>query len=220
MSSVRSKFSTEDLHPGAAATSRRLSEQQARTFEGYIAEILAACGLNLELPPTADTPRRFLQALLDATEGYEGDPKLVRVFDTECRGGSDCRLSQIIEGPIPFASLCEHHAFPFYGRVYIGYIPHEHIFGLSKLVRLVRLYTRRFAVQERIGRQIADTMVEILQPHAVAVYVTARHMCIQMRGVRAVAPHTRTTVWRGEYERNRALRAEFLAACGVGQRTA
>jgi GTP cyclohydrolase IA len=218
MSSAGSKVSSErDFAAKATATTRRFSEQQLRVFEGYMAEIFAASGLDLKLPATVDTPRRFLEALLEATEGYEGDPKLIKVFDTECRGGSDCRLSQIIEGPIHFASLCEHHALPFHGRVYIGYIPHEHILGLSKLVRLVRLYTRRFAVQERIGREVADTMVEILQPHAVAVYVVARHLCMVMRGVRAVAPLTRTTVWRGEYERNRALRAEFLAACGAGR---
>ena len=206
---------TQQLPASISLRRRHLTDAQRRRYEGYAAEILAACGLELDTPATRETPQRFLQALFDATEGYEGDPKLLKVFETECRGGPDCRLSQVIEGPIHFYSLCEHHALPFHGRAYIGYIPHEHIIGLSKLTRLVRLFTKRFAVQERIGQQIADAMVEMLQPHAVAVYLVAQHMCVEMRGVRAVSPLTRTTTWRGEYENNADLRTEFLTACGV-----
>src|SRR5207247_11309656 len=87
----------------------------------------------LNTPATEETPQRLVRAMVDATEGYDGDPKLLKVFETECRGGSDCRLSQVIEGPIPFFALCEHHALPFYGLAYIGYIAHEHIIGISKL---------------------------------------------------------------------------------------
>jgi GTP cyclohydrolase I len=111
--------------------------------------------------------------------------------------------------------LCEHHALPFYGRAYIGYIAHEHIIGLSKLTRLVRLYAKRFAVQERIGQQIADTLEMILEPHGVAVYLEAHHLCMQMRGVREVSPLTRSTVWRGHFANDPALRAEFLVAAGL-----
>jgi GTP cyclohydrolase I len=128
-----------------------------RKFEGYIAEIFAACGLDLRISATEETPRRFLQALLETTAGYDGDPKLLKVFDTECRGEPDCRLGQVIEGPIPFFALCEHHALPFFGHAYIGYIPHEHIVGISKLTRLVRLFAKRFTVQERLGEQIVNT---------------------------------------------------------------
>jgi GTP cyclohydrolase IA len=175
---------------------------------------LNAFGLDLDTPSTYDTPRRFLHAMFEATEGYEGDPKLLTVFETECRGGPDCRLSQVIEGPIDFFSLCEHHALPFHGHAYVGYIAHEHIIGISKLTRLVRLFARRFAVQERVGQQIADTMVSMLQPHGVAVYLEAYHLCTQMRGVRESSPLTRTTFWRGEYENNPELRAEFFNMCG------
>jgi GTP cyclohydrolase I len=149
--------------------------------------------------------------LFDATEGYDGDPKLLRVFETECRGEPDCRLSPVIEGPISFFALCEHHALPFYGMAYVGYIPHEHIIGISKLTRMVRLFSRRFAVQERIGQQIADALETMLHPHAVAVVLEAHHMCVAMRGVRELAPTTRTAVWRGYYAENPALRAEFLS---------
>jgi len=195
--------------------SRQISDEQALKFEGYIAEIFSAYGLDLDTPATLETPRRFIKALFDATDGYDGDPKLLKVFSTECRGDPDCRLSQVIEGPINFFSLCEHHAFPFFGHAYVGYIAHEDILGISKLTRLVRLFAKRFAVQERIGQQIADGLETMLHPHGVAVYLEAHHLCMEMRGVREVAPLTRTTVWRGHYADDPALRAEFFTACGL-----
>lgn len=194
---------------------RKISVEQFHKFEGYAAEIFSAFGLDLNTSATQDTPRRFIKALFDATEGYDGDPKLLRVFDTECHGEPDCRLSQVIEGPIPFFALCEHHALPFYGMAYVGYIAHENIIGISKLTRLVRLFSKRFAVQERIGQQIADTLETMLHPHGVAVYLEAHHLCMEMRGVREIAPMTRTTVWRGHYAEDPTLRSEFFTACGL-----
>jgi GTP cyclohydrolase I len=194
-----------------------MSVEQMHRFEGYAAEIFSALGLDLNTPATVDTPRRFIQALFDATVGYDGDPKLVTVFETECRSGADCRLSQVVEGPIQFYALCEHHALPFYGRAYIGYIADEHIIGISKMTRLVRLFAQRFAVQERIGQQIADTLEAMLEPHGVAVYLEAHHLCMQMRGVQEAASLTRTTFWRGVYDDDPALRSEFLSLCGVGR---
>jgi GTP cyclohydrolase I len=194
---------------------RSISEEQLRKFEGYVAEIFTAFGLDLDTPATQETPRRFIRALYDVTAGYDGDPKVLKVFDAECRGGPDCRASQIIEGPIHFFSLCEHHALPFHGHAYVGYIAHEHLIGISKLTRLVRQFAMRFSVQERIGQQIADAMEAILAPHGVAVFLEAHHLCTQMRGVREVSPLTRTTFWRGEYDRNPALRTEFLTTCGL-----
>lgn len=194
---------------------REVSEHQFLRFEGYAAEILAAFGMDLDTPSTRDTPRRFIRALYDSTTGYDGDPKMIKVFDTECRGGADCRLSQVIEGPINFYSLCEHHALPFFGRAYIGYIAHEQIIGISKLTRLVRVVAQRFTVQERISQQIVDTLEDLLQPHGVAVYLEAHHLCTEMRGVRETSPLTRTTAWRGEYDSNPSLRAEFFTACGL-----
>src|SRR5438477_1290703 len=194
---------------------RHIPEEQLRRYEGYMTEIFTAFGLDLDTPATRETPQRFLRAMFDSTEGYEGDPKLLKVFETECRGGPDCRLSQVVEGPIHFFALCEHHALPFHGHAYVGYIAHEHIIGISKLTRLVRLFARRFAVQERIGQQIADTLDAMLQPHGVAVYLEAYHLCTQMRGVRVSLPLSCTTFWRGEYESNAALRSEFFDVCGV-----
>ncbi len=194
---------------------RQISDEQFHKFEGYAAEIFSAFGLDLNTAATKDTPRRFIRALFDVTEGYDGDPKLLRVFDTECHGEPDCRLSQVVEGPIPFFALCEHHALPFFGKAYIAYIAHENIIGISKLTRLVRIFSKRFTVQERIGQQIADTLDTMLHPHGVAVYLEAHHLCMEMRGVRETAPMTRTTVWRGYYADDPTLRSEFFTACGL-----
>jgi len=196
---------------------RQVSDEDIAKFEGYAAEIFAAFGMDLHTPPTTDTPRRFIRALFDATEGYEGDPKLLTVFKTECHGEPDCRVSQVVEGPIHFFALCEHHALPFYGHAYVGYIAHEDIIGISKLTRLVRLFSKRFTVQERIGQQMADTLEAMLKPHGVAVYLEAHHLCTQMRGVREVAPMTRTTVWRGHYFTDSTLRNEFFVAAGLNK---
>jgi GTP cyclohydrolase I len=194
---------------------RQLTREQEQRFEGYIAEIFSAYGMDLDTPSTRDTPRRFIHALFEATDGYDGDPKLLKVFQTECFSGDECHISQVVEGPINFFSLCEHHAFPFFGHAYVGYIAHEEILGISKLTRLVRLFARRFAVQERIGQQVADALETMLHPHGVAVYLEAHHLCMEMRGVREVAPMTRTTVWRGMYADDATLRAEFFTACGL-----
>jgi len=205
----------EDYEDVMKLNRRQLSSQQLAKLESYAAEIFSTMGLDLNTPATRDTPRRFIKALYDATDGYDGDPKLLKVFETECRGEPDCRLSQVIEGPIHFYSLCEHHALPFYGHAYVGYIAHENIIGISKLTRLVRLFARRFAVQERIGQQIADALEAMLHPHGVAVYLEAHHMCVAMRGVREEAPMTRTTVWRGHFAEFPDLRSEFFTACGL-----
>ncbi|TMD02997.1 MAG: hypothetical protein E6J11_00180 [Chloroflexi bacterium] len=123
-----------NLHTMMELQRREISQEQMRKFEGYMAEIFDALGMDLNTPATEETPQRFVRAMFDATEGYDGDPKLLKVFETECRGGSDCRLSQVIEGPIPFFALCEHHAPPFYGLAYIGYIAHASLRCLSRTV--------------------------------------------------------------------------------------
>jgi GTP cyclohydrolase I len=180
-------------------------------FERSMAEILTAFGMDLDTPGTERTPERFLKALYDATDGYEGDHKLLTAFPTECRCEDDCLLSQIVEGPIPFHSLCEHHSLPFHGFAHVGYVSHERIIGISKLTRLVRLFARRFTVQERLGEQIADALVELVEPHGVAVHLEAAHLCTQMRGVREERSKTVTTFWRGGYTDEPELRREFLA---------
>jgi len=205
----------ELIHPliPLDAVGRSVSDAQMRRFEGYVAEIFATLGIDVS-PATADTPRRFLRSLVEATSGYDGDPKLLTTFDSEYEDGLESRANQVIEGPIRFYALCEHHALPFFGEAWIGYIPGERILGISKLVRLMQVYARRFTLQERIGREVADALEEMVAPRGVAVAIEATHLCTQMRGVASTSVATRTTCWRGAFADDPALRAEFLSGCG------
>jgi GTP cyclohydrolase I len=115
----------------------------------------------------------------------------------------------IVEGPIAFAALCEHHALPFTGAAHLAYVADEQIIGISKLTRLVRLFARRFTVQERLGEEIADGLESLIAPKGVAVHLDASHLCTQMRGVEEQS-RTVTTHWRGAFE-DAQLRSEFLA---------
>ncbi len=204
------------LAPPSLRASRDISAEDWRRYEGYIGEIFGAFGLDRSTAGTVDTPRRFLRAIYDSTDGYDGDPKLLTAFPTECRGGANCESAQVVEGPIPFVGLCEHHVLPFVGRAWVGYIAHEQIIGISKLTRLVRVLTRRFGVQERMTHEIADSLQSMLGAHGSAVILDARHLCTQMRGVREHEPSTRTTAYRGAYAADPSLRSEFFTMTGIG----
>ncbi|HEY2372104.1 MAG TPA: GTP cyclohydrolase I [Gaiellaceae bacterium] len=189
---------------------RVISPEEWARYEHNIAEILEAFGMDLDTPGTRETPQRFLRAMFDSTAGYDGDPKLRTAFPSERPAGVEGVSSQIVEGPIAFFSLCEHHALPFHGAAHIAYIAGNEILGISKLTRLVRLYARRFTVQERLGEQIADALVDLVQPRGVAVHIEASHLCTQMRGVEEEGSRTVTTFWRGLYDEQAELRREFL----------
>jgi GTP cyclohydrolase I len=206
----RSQQSPDGLDPFLRrhVPGRRVRAEEWIRFEESIGEILTAFGMDLETDGTRETPRRFLRALYDATAGYDGDPKLLTAFPTESSDVADSFPGQIIEGPISFSALCEHHALPFHGQAHVGYVAGEQIIGISKLTRLVRLFARRFTVQERLGEQIADALVEFIGPKGVAVHLEASHLCTQMRGVEEQS-RTTTTFWRGAY-RDADLRREFL----------
>jgi GTP cyclohydrolase I len=208
----------DDLLTPSIEPSRVVGAEDWHRYERYLGEILGAFGLDLSAAGTVDTPRRFLRALYDATDGYDGDPKLLTAFPTECHGGANCELAQVIEGPIPFTALCEHHALPFVGKAWVAYVAHDQIIGISKLTRLVRVLTRRFGVQERMTHQIADALESMLGAHGTAVYLEAHHLCTQMRGVREHEPMTRTTAYRGAYVADPTLRSEFISLSGVGSR--
>jgi GTP cyclohydrolase IA len=177
-------------------------------YEENVAEIFEAFGMPLDTPGTVATPERFLRALYEATSGYDGDPKLLTAFPSEASDAPDAVAGQIIEGPIAFSALCEHHALPFHGYAHIGYVAGERIIGISKLTRLVRLFARRFTVQERMGEEIADTLAHLIEPRGVAVHLDASHLCTLMRGVEEHS-RTTTTFWRGAF-RDAELRREFL----------
>jgi GTP cyclohydrolase I len=182
---------------------REIAPEDWARHRAAVAEIFEAFGMDLDTPGTRETPERFLRALFDATAGYEGDPKLLTAFPAEGVGG------HVIEGPISFSALCEHHALPFFGQAHVGYVAGAEIIGISKLTRLVRLYARRFTVQERLGEQIADTLMDLIEPEGVAVHLEASHLCTQMRGVEEHS-RTVTTFWRGSFQEDAELRREFL----------
>ena len=189
---------------------RAIAPEDWARYERYVGEIFEAFGLDLETPGTEGTPERFLRAMFDATAGYCGDPKLRTAFPSERPRHVDGAHSQIVEGPISFFALCEHHALPFHGVAHVAYVAGDEILGISKLTRLVRLYARRFTVQERLGEEIADRLVDLVQPRGVAVQLQAVHLCTQMRGVEEEGSRTVTTFWRGLYDDDADLRREFL----------
>lgn len=201
----------EAISHRAEPAPREIGSDDWRRYEEYMQEIFTALGMEQDTPGTRETPARFLRALYDATAGYDGDAKLLTAFPAEGRGGPDSLVSQVVEGPISFHCLCEHHALPFFGAAHVAYVPRDEIIGISKLTRLVQLYARRFTVQERLGEQIADSLVDLIEPHGVAVHLEAAHLCTQMRGVREENSRTVTTFWRGGYSNDQALRQDFLA---------
>lgn len=195
-----------ELRRSRYAEPRHVAPADWERYERHMAEIFTAFGMDLDTPGTQETPARFLRALYDATAGYEGDEKLLTAFPSETTGSL---AGAIVEGPIAFSSLCEHHALPFTGVAHVGYVADEQIIGISKLTRLVRVFARRFTVQERLGEQIADALEELVGARGVAVHLAASHLCTQMRGVEEHS-RTVTTHWRGVFE-DPALRAEFLS---------
>ncbi len=201
----------EEGTPGAVRLPRLTPERRSR-FSAYLREIFEAAGLRLDTPATRGTPERFLDAIFEATEGYARDPKLVTTFPAEEDAPARAH-SQVVESPVPFTSLCEHHALPFFGEAWVGYVPGDSVIGLSKLTRLVRQYSRRFTMQERLGLEVARSLETIVGARGTAVMIEAAHLCTRMRGVRDASARTTTTTWRGLYAESPELRAEFLALC-------
>jgi GTP cyclohydrolase I len=197
----------------SAAASRRLTASDRARFESHLREILAALGLELKDEGTRDTPARLLDAWIDATSGYDADAKLATSFAIERMPGEHGNSAQVVEGPIPLTALCEHHALPFFGRAWVGYVAAERLIGLSKLTRIVRQFSRRFTMQERIGREVAAALESIVSPRGVAVRIEAAHLCTRMRGVRESDAMTSSTIWHGVYEGSESLRREFLELC-------
>jgi GTP cyclohydrolase I len=153
------------------------------------------------------TPKRFATAMRFLTSGYELDVEAVvgdGVFPAQGEG-------QVLVRDVEFYSLCEHHLLPFFGRVHVGYLPNERIIGLSKIPRIVELFARRFQVQERITTQVADALVEVLDPRGVIVVAEAQHMCMAMRGVQKPHSATSTRALRGLYAHDALARQEVIS---------
>ncbi len=141
-----------------------------------------------------DTPRRVADMYAELTEGYAMNPKDILAREWNEVSG------MVVAKEIGFFSLCEHHLLPFYGKVHIGYIPSKAVVGLSKLVRLVDCFSKRLQLQERMTKQIADALNDILHPYGVVVVVQARHLCMEMRGVKSGADIITSEI-RGQFEK-------------------
>ncbi len=153
----------------------------------------------------AETPERVAKSYGKIFGGYNENPKdIVTVFDNE---GYD---EMVISKNIEFYSFCEHHMLPFHGRAHVGYIPGEKIIGLSKMPRLVDVFARRLQNQERLTKQVADTLTELLEPKGVGVVIEAQHMCMQARGVNKQHSSMTTSSFTGGFKKNMATRTEFL----------
>ena len=186
-----------------------LTEEESKRFEGYAAEIFSRMGMELGTPGARDTPRRWLTALWDMTEGYDGDSKISTLFPVECPTCPEEEKTHVVEGPIRFTGLCEHHVLPIRGSAWVGYLAASKLIGISKLTRIVRLYSKRFTSQERLCHQIADELAKDVEPRGVIVYIEAEHFCTQARGVRELSSRTGALVTRGAYNTNPHLAEEF-----------
>ncbi len=152
-----------------------------------------------------DTPDRFSKAWDKLYSGYKQKPEdVLTVFDDEKYD------EMIVVKDIEFYSTCEHHLIPFYGKAHVGYIPNGKIIGLSKIPRIVEIFSRRLQNQERLTQQIADALNEALHPKGVGVILEARHMCMMARGVEKQNTVVTTSSVKGLFKKNDKTRAEFL----------
>lgn len=186
-----------------------LTDEERTTFERYASEIFSRLGMDLNSPGGRDTPRRWVSALWDMTEGYDGDARLSTSFPVECPICPDEEKTHVVEGPIRFTGLCEHHVLPIRGSAWVGYLAAKKLIGISKLTRIVRLYSKRFTSQERLCHDIANELTRDVEPRGVAVFIEAEHFCMQARGVRELSSRTGTLVMRGAYNQNPLLTEEF-----------
>lgn len=170
-------------------------------IEQAVEQIIIAIGENPERDGLLATPQRYQKFLEEFLAPNEFQPT------TFTNDGYD---EMVVQRDISFYSICEHHLLPFFGTGIIAYIPHKKIIGLSKLARTLDHFSRRLQNQERITTQVADFLVETIEPKGVGVILNARHLCIEMRGIKKGSSHTTTSCVRGLMKKNHATRSEFL----------
>jgi GTP cyclohydrolase I len=169
-------------------------------------ELLGRLGEDADRDGLTATPGRVEKSMAFLTKGYNEDPmKILReaLFDVDYD-------EMVIVKDIEIFSLCEHHMLPFFGRAHVAYIPNGKVIGLSKIPRLIEVFARRLQVQERLTRQIADTIQEAIEPQGVGVVIEARHLCMMMRGVEKQSSTTVTSAMVGCF-RQKETRSEFLS---------
>lgn len=182
------------------------STKKVKQLEDTVRSILKLIGEKPEREGLEQTPRRVAKAWEFLTSGYGQDVREVvnKAVFTEKYD------EMVIVKDIDFFSLCEHHMLPFYGKAHIAYIPNGKIIGLSKIPRIVEVFSRRLQVQERMTQQIAETLFSVLQPDGVAVVIEARHLCMMMRGVEKQNSVATTSAMLGSFREDERTRNEFL----------
>lgn len=167
--------------------------------------IIAALGLDISDPNLTETPERVAKMYVELFGGLvEGAEPKVTLFPND-----EHYTAMVIEKDISFYSMCSHHFIPFYGHAHLAYIPNDRIIGLSKMPRIVDFYAQRPQLQERLTEQVAQFLTEKLSPQGVMVVIEARHLCVEMRGIRKPGALTVTSAIRGVFY-NRPVREEFL----------
>ncbi len=177
------------------------------SIAAHMREILRDLGEDPGREGLVRTPDRSEKALRFLTSGYSTDVQAIvngALFDVEYD-------EVVIVRDIEFFSLCEHHLLPFFGKMHVAYLPHKRVIGLSKIPRIVDVFARRFQIQERLTRQIAETIQELVDPRGVAVVCEARHFCMMMRGVEKQHSGAITSAMLGAFRDNQETRNEFLA---------
>ncbi|MDE1976724.1 MAG: GTP cyclohydrolase I FolE [Elusimicrobia bacterium] len=175
-------------------------------IEESVRLILTELGEKPEREGLLKTPARVARSLREMTSGYGVDVDALinnAMFKEECN-------EMVLVKDITFYSLCEHHLLPFFGKAHVAYLPDKHIIGLSKIPKLVDVFARRLQVQERMTRQIAQTLEQKLKPLGVAVVLEARHLCMEMRGAESLRSPTLTSAMLGAFRNDARTREEFL----------
>jgi GTP cyclohydrolase I len=177
------------------------------SFQQHVAAMLARLDPDPAREGLRDTPRRVEKAFQHYTAGYGQDPRKV-IGDALFEAETD---EMVVVKDIELYSLCEHHLAPFFGKAHVAYIPQKRIVGLSKIARVVEVFSRRLQVQERLTAQVAQALHEVLEPKGVGVVVEASHLCMMMRGVEKQNSKTVTSCLLGLFRSDERTRSEFLS---------
>lgn len=192
-------------------TPRQVVRPSREEAESAVRTLIAWAGDDPTREGLLDTPRRVTKAYGEFFAGYDDDPKTILSKTFKEVGGYD---DIVIVKDIPFHSHCEHHMVPFFGKAHIAYLPHDGVVGISKLARLVEVFSRRLQVQEVLTAQIIDAVNEHLNPRGAAVLLEAEHMCMSMRGVRAHGATTVTQRFTGVFAEEKAEQDRFFTLLG------